>query len=366
MTPLRVGVVGCGMIARKYVNGSAAFDTYDVVACADLDRAAAEAFGREHGLDVLALEDLVAAPGLDAVLNLTPPAVHAEIVRAALTAGKHVYTEKPLATSLADGAELVAEARRRGLRLGCAPDTFLGSAYEAGRAAILRGDIGEPLGATARLLVGGPDSWHPNADMFYAAGGGPMLDLAPYYLAAVASLLGPYEAATGFATTITPERTLAVGPRAGKRFPVVVPTHVAALLRLRSGSVLSLTVSFEAGQYDSMLLVHGSEGTLQLPDANAFEGAVRIRTGGGEWAELPYHSRGPRETRGIGLDEMVQSLRAGTPHRASGELGLHVLEVAMGVLRSAEEGRTVEITPLLDSARSPDPREQVSTSAGGS
>ena len=355
--PLRVGVVGCGIIARNYVTGSAAFDTFHVVACADLDRAAADAFGQEHGLEVLPLDELIGDGQVDAVLNLTPPTAHAEVVRAALGAGKHVYTEKPLATSLTAAADLVADAGRRGLRLGCAPDTFLGGAYEAARAVIDRGDIGEPLGATARLLVGGADSWHPNADIFFAAGGGPMLDLAPYYLAAVASLLGPYAAATGFTTTVTRERTYAVGPRAGKRFPVDVPTHVAGLLQLRSGGILSLTVSFEArAQYDSTLLVHGSEGALELPDANAFEGPVRIRRERGDWMDLHYVSQGDRETRGIGLDDMVESLRTGRPHRASGELGLHVLESALAVLQSAEDGRTITIASPVAELPATEPR----------
>ena len=352
----RVGVVGCGIIARNYVKGAAAFDTFELVACADLDPLAADAFGREHRLEVLPLDALIDHPELDALLNLTPPAAHADIIRAGLEAGKHVYTEKPLAISLEDGAELVDEARRLGLGLGCAPDTFLGGAYEAARTAIARGDIGAPLGATARILVGGPDGWHPNADTFFAAGAGPMLDMAPYYLAAVASLLGPFAAAAGFGTTVTEERMLAVGPRAGERFSVVVPTHVAALLQLRSGGVLSLTVSFEAsGQYDSALLVHGSEGALELPDANAFGGKVRIRKGRGRWTNLPYASRGEGETRGVGLDEMIEALRAGRPHRASGELGLHVLESALAVLQASKEGRTVEIA--LPSAELPAPAE---------
>jgi predicted dehydrogenase len=344
MRPLRVGVVGCGMIARAYVAGALAFPTFEVVACADLDRASAEAFGEEYELEVLSLDELLAAPDLDVVLNLTPASAHAAIIRASLAAGKHVYTEKPLATSVEDARGLVAEAARLGLRLGCAPDTFLGSAYEAARAAIERGDIGRPVGATARIMTGGPDAWHPNAEAFYRAGGGPMLDVAPYYLAAVTSLLGPCGAVTGFATTLTPTRTFGVGPRAGERFSAGVPTHVASLLRLESGAIVELTVSFEArGQYDSGLLVYGTEGVLELPDANAFGGTLRLRRGREDWVGLAYVSRGAQETRGLGLHELVEALREGRPHRASGELGLHVLETASAVLRAAEEERTVEV-----------------------
>jgi predicted dehydrogenase len=171
-----------------------------------------------------------------------------------------------------------------------------------------------------------------------------MLDLAPYYLGAIAWLLGPFAAATGFAETPTPERTLAVGPRAGERFTVDVPTHVAGAFRLASGALATLTVGFESrGQYESRMTVHGTEGSLSLPDANQFEGELRIFNGGGDWQVVPYDSRGAQETRGYGLHEMLEAVRDERPHRASGELGLHVLETATAVLRSAEEGRTINV-----------------------
>lgn len=344
---MRVGVVGCGIVAKVYVEGSTAFDSFDIVACADLDMESANAFAEVHGLKASTVDELIGDPSIDVVLNLTPPAAHAPVMRAALEAGKHVYTEKPITTTVAEGRELIAEADRRGLRIGCAPDTFLGAAYDAARGLIARGEIGRPLAATATFLVGGPDSWHPNADFFYRAGGGPMLDIAPYYLTAIASLLGPYRAALGLATTPTPERRFGVGPRAGEAFTVDVPTHAVAALQLESGALATVTVSFEAfGQYASGLVVHGSGGSLELPDANAFGGAVRIRNGNGEWKPVEYESPGAKETRGLGLDEMLEAIRDERPHRASGALGLHVLETALAALRSAEEGRTVEITAL--------------------
>ncbi|HEY8703140.1 MAG TPA: Gfo/Idh/MocA family oxidoreductase [Gaiellaceae bacterium] len=340
----RVGLVGCGVIAKTYAEGAAAFDSFSVDACADSDPERAEALGSGHGLEVMSVEGLIASPDIDVVLNLTPPDAHAAVVGGALAAGKHVYTEKPLTTSVTDARELLASAGQRGLRIGCAPDTFLGSAYEAARELIARGDIGEPLGATATMLVGGADTWHPNADFFFRAGGGPMLDIGPYYLTAIASLLGPFASATGFAETPTPERTLAVGPRAGERFSVDVPTYVTAALRLASGALATLTVSFESrGQYESRMTVHGTEGALSLPDANKFEGELRVSKARGEWTVVPYVSRGPQETRGYGLHEMLEAVRDERPHRASGELGLHVLETATAVLRSAEEGRTIDV-----------------------
>lgn len=347
--PLRVALVGCGVIARRYAEGAAAFDSFELVACSDVDAARASAFGEAHELRAARIEELLADPEVDAILNLTPAAAHAEVVRAALEAGKHVYTEKPLATTPALARALVAEAAARDLRLGCAPDTFLGSAYETGRRLLEDGTVGRPLGATVTFLVGGADAWHPDGDAFFRLGAGPMLDLGPYYLTALVSLLGPFAEAAALASTPTEERTLATGPRAGERFRVEVATHVASLLRLTSGALVSLTAGFESrAQYESSLVVHGSDGSLALPDANAFCGDVRIRRGGEDWSVVPYATRGAEETRGLGLHDLALALREGREHRASGALGLHVLEAATAVLTAAEEGRVVAIPSLAD------------------
>ena len=250
------------------------------------------------------------------------------MVRAALAHGKHVYTEKPLATSVADAREPRRRAAERGLRLGCAPDTFLGSAYEAGRELIERGAIGEPLGATAAMLVGGPDGWHPNADIFYRAGGGPMLDLGPYYLTAVASLLGPFVAATGFASTPTPVRRLARraargrgvhGRRADAR-------RGAPAARARPARDAHRELRGDGAVRDDVV-VHGTEGSLRFPTRTTSTATSSSGTGADEWTTVAYESRGARETRGLGLHEMLEAMANGQPHRASGQLGLHVLEM---------------------------------------
>jgi predicted dehydrogenase len=339
----RVGVVGCGIIARDYIEGATGFDSFDVVACADLDEERAVAFGEIHGLRASSVEELVADESIDVVLNLTPPSAHAAVIHAALESGKHVYTEKPLTTTVAEGRALLVDAEQRGLRIGCAPDTFLGAAYETARLLIARGEIGTPLHASATFLVGGPDDWHPNADVFYRAGGGPMLDIAPYYLTAIVSLLGPCRTALGLAATPTAERRIGVGARAGESFLVDVPTHVLGALQLESGAFATIAASFEAfGQYISGLVVYGSTGAVELPDANAFGGELRQRNGDGDWKSVPY-TPGPNETRGLGLDEMLTAIREERPHRASGALGQHVLETALAALRSADEGRTIEL-----------------------
>jgi predicted dehydrogenase len=346
VTPLRVGVVGCGIIAARYVKDAPAFEGWRPVACADLDTACAEAFAAEHGLQRLDVDELITSPDVDLVLNLTPPKAHAPLVRAALEAGKHVYTEKPLAATVAEARSLVAEANERGLRLGCAPDTFLGAAYSTGRRLLDDGAIGQPLGAAATMLVGGPESWHPNAEMFYRAGGGPLLDIAPYYLTALVSLLGPVASIAGFAETPSPSVTLGAGARAGETIAVEVPTHAATVLRLASGALATLTVSFETrGQYLSGLVVHGSTGSLDLPDANAFGGEVVLRSGDEE-RPVPYEAKAAQEARGLGIDELAQALAAGRPHRASAELALHVLEVAEAAVEAVATRTVVDVPPI--------------------
>jgi predicted dehydrogenase len=346
---MKVGVVGCGVISRAYVENASAFDSFEIVACADLDAQQARALGKASGLAVAGVDELIADPSVGVILNLTPPLAHAAVTAQALAAGKHVYTEKPLAIDEVAAAELTREADRLGLRIGCAPDIFLGSAYQAGRAAIDEGAIGEPLSVSAAMLVGGQETWHPNPDIFYADGAGPVLDMGPYYLTAIVALLGPIRRVAGFASTRTLERTIEIGPRTGERFLATTPTHTTSAMELANGVTANLVASFEArAQYICDVAIHGSEGVLVLPDPNAFGGAVRIKRGRGGWEDVPYVSRGGADARGIGLHDMVEAIASGTPHRASGRLGAHVVEAARGILLSAQEGRVVEIASRVD------------------
>jgi predicted dehydrogenase len=343
-SPARVGVVGCGVISRQYAENAKAFDSFELVACADLDESQAQALAEAHDLSVASVDELIGDPSVDIVLNLTPPAAHEAVIRSCLAAGKHVYTEKPLASDTGDAAALIAEAGRLGLRIGCAPDTFLGSAFQAARALLDAGAIGEPLSVSAAMLVGGQVTWHPNPDIFFADGAGPLLDMGPYYLTAIVSLLGPVARVAGFASTRTRERTIEIGLRAGERFSVATPSHAAAAMELESGVTANLVASFEAkGQYICELEIHGTEGVLSLPDPNGFDGPVRMRCGREGWQEVPFAARGDRDARGIGLHELVEAIAAGRPERASGNLGLHVVEIARGILSAAAESRIVEI-----------------------
>jgi predicted dehydrogenase len=350
---VKAGIVGCGVISRHYAENATAFDAYELVACADLEPAFAEALAADHGLEAMAVEELVADPAIDVVLNLTPPSAHVAVTRAAFEAGKHVYTEKPLAPRADEAAELVAEAARRGLALGCAPDIFLGGAYQAARALIDEGAIGEPVAVSAAMLVGGPDAWHPSPEQFFQDGAGPLLDMGPYYLTAIVALLGPVARVAAFASRPVPERTIRVGPRAGSSFTVGTPTHVSTVLELEGGVTANLVASFEAtDRYVCDLELHGREGVLRLPDPNAFEGGLRLRRNRAEWENVAYVSRGAREARGIGVQDLCEAVAEGREPRASGRLGAHVVDVARSVLAAAAAGRTVEVSSRADR---PDP-----------
>src|SRR5207245_6868 len=254
------------------------------------------------------------------------------------------YTENAKAF---DSFELVAG--RAGLRIGCAPDICLGGAYQAGRSLIDAGVIGEPLSVSAAMLVGEQERWHPNPDIFFSDGAGPLLDMGPYYLTAIVALLGPVSRVAGFTSTRTRERTIQIGPRAGERFSSLTPSHASAVMQLESGVTANLVASFEAvGQYVCDLEIHGTEGVLSLPDPNAFGGPVRVKVGRGEWEDVPYASRGTQDARGLGLHDLAVAIGLDRPHRASGRLGAHVVEVARGILHAAEDGRTVEIESRLD------------------
>jgi predicted dehydrogenase len=346
---VNVGIVGCGVISRHYAKNASGFGSFRLAVCADVDGRAAALLGEERGLPVATVEDLIADASVDIVLNLTPPAAHAAVTLEALAAEKHVYTEKPLATTVEEAHEIVVQAGRRGLRVGSAPDIFLGSAYQAARALIDEGMIGEPLTVSATMLAGGQARWHPNADVFYADGAGPLLDMGPYYLTAIVALLGPVRRVAGFASTRVLERVIEIGPREGERFTASTPTHTAALLELEGGVTGSLVASFESPeQFLGELVVYGAEGTLALPDPNGFDGPVRLRRARGEWQDMRFAANAHQDVRGIGLHDLVESLTNGHPHRASGELAHHVVDVARTILASAEEGRTLEVASRVE------------------
>ncbi len=351
--PKRVGIIGCGNICPIYVQNSHRFPTWNVAAVADLDPARARAIAEAHGIArVLSPSDLITDPAIDVVLNLTPPALHGPIGLAALRAGKHLYTEKPLAIALPEARALVHEAETRGLRLGCAPDTFLGAGLSAAKASIDRGDIGTPIGGTACMAYGGPEAWHPDPELFYAPGAGPLMDMGPYYLTAAIQFLGPIARVSAFTRQLHSERTIATGPKAGQRFGVTTPTHIAGQVEFVRGGILTLVMSFEVARHRLPVLeIYGTQGAIAAPDPNTFGGPVTLLTGSGEVSRetpVPVPEAWSDNSRGLGLHEMVESLAAGRPHRASGALGLHVLEAMTGLLESGRTGRAAELSTRVD------------------
>ena len=336
--PVGVALVGAGNISAQYLGNLTKFPDVRVLAVADIDEARAAQVAAEYGIEASGSpEAAFAIPEVEIVINLTIPAAHADVALAALRAGKHVYGEKPLAPDVASGRAVLAEAAERGLKVGNAPDTFLGAGIQSALRAVAAGVIGEPVAATSALESMGPEGWHPNPEFFYVDGAGPLFDMGPYYLTALVALLGPVcsVAATGRKARTT--RVVGSGPKAGNEFPVEVPTHVTALLEFAEGYGARSTFSFDSPAPKRLLELGGTEATLALPDPNTFGGPLLVRTPqDSDWRELPIE--GTQAGRGIGVVDMARALRSGAQHRASGELGMHVLDVMSAISRSAAEG----------------------------
>lgn len=344
--PVHVGLIGCGKISDAYFTGCAHYDFIKIVACADLDSARAAAKAAEHGIRSATVDELLVDPDVDLLINLTIPAAHAAVNTAALDAGKHIYTEKPFALSSADGAAVLARAKEKNLLVGCAPDTFLGGGLQTARKAIDDGAIGRPVSALAFMLCPGHESWHPSPQFYYEKGGGPMLDMGPYYITALINFLGPIARVTGSAQAAHKERLITSEPLAGTRIPVLTPTHVTGVMDFSGGATATIVTSFDTWPYPlPRLLIFGTEGTLEAPDPNCFDGAVRLRRGVDEtYVDIP-HTHTIERGRGSGVADMALSiLRRGRAHRANGELAQHVLEVMESFEKSSVEGRHIQIS----------------------
>jgi predicted dehydrogenase len=355
MTPVGIAVVGAGVISKQYLTNLATFPDVAVRAVADIDTERAKEVAATHGVpfggDVATALTL---PDVDIVLNLTIPAAHAEVDLAALAAGKHVYSEKPLALDRAAAAKVRAQAQAAGLAVGCAPDTFLGAGVQSALRALRSGMIGTPIAAIASFQSPGPERWHPSPEFLFQPGAGPLFDMGPYYLTALVALLGPIRQVAATARTGRAERVIGAGPKVGTVFPVGTPTHVTALLEFTSGPSASLTLSFDASGGGYWLEVTGTEGSLALPDPNTFGGPLRIRRPGADWEDLPV--TGTEVGRGIGLLDMARGIRTGTPHRASGDLAEHVLATMELTLVSAQAG-TFQTLPATELTVPPLPED---------
>ena len=339
--PTRIGLIGLGVISDQYLRTLRDHPAVRIVAVADLraDRAI-EVARSLPGARALGVDELLAADDVEVVVNLTVPAAHADIARAAIAAGKRVFGEKPLATTLADAERIMADATASGVAVGSAPDTVLGTGIQTARAAIESGLIGRPTAAIATWVSPGHEHWHPNPDFYYREGGGPLFDMGPYYLTSLVHLLGPVTSVSGEVSRGRDERVIGSGPRAGERIAVDVDTHVTGTLRHTSGALSSVTFSFDAGGSTAAPIeVHGETGSLSVPDPNDFAGEVQHRAvGSEEWVVLPATAGYAGAGRGIGLIDMVRG-----EGRASGAMALHVTEIMTALPRAAREGRRVEL-----------------------
>ncbi|GIK74303.1 MAG: oxidoreductase [Chloroflexota bacterium] len=342
--PVAVGVIGCGNISGAYMRMLKTLPIVQVVACADLRMEAAQAMAEQYGVPrVLSVEALLADPSIEIVLNLTIPQAHGEIALAALAAGKSVYNEKPLALTRDEGRQMLAMAAEKGLRVGGAPDTFLGGGLQTCRELIDAGAIGAPVAATAFMMSRGHEHWHPNPVFYYQKGGGPMFDMGPYYLTALVSLLGPVQRVSGATRITRSQRTITSQPRYGEVINVEVPTHVAGLLDFAAGPIGVIITTFDV-QASTLpwIEIYGTAGTLAAPDPNTFGGPVRLRLAGdSEWKEVPVTRPYTENSRGLGLADMAEGIRTGRAHRATGELAYHVLDIMHAIHDASAESRHV-------------------------
>jgi predicted dehydrogenase len=350
---LGVGIVGCGNISAAYFSLSKMFKGMEVRACTDLDMKAAKARAKEYGVRAETGPNLLAADDIDIIVNLTIPAAHYEVSKAAVDAGKHVYSEKPFVLSVKDGLALKKQADRKGLRIGSAPDTFLGGAHQLARRIVDSGDVGKITSGTAYVMSHGMEHWHPNPDFFFMPGAGPVLDVGPYYVTNLIQLIGPVRRVAGFTSTPALERTITSKPRHGQKIPVKTPTTIHSVLEFENGAIVTLNASWDVWSHGhSPMELYGEQGTLLVPDPNFFGGEVKLAKPGKSakaqsWKHpfgIPNqkHANGAMANyRTSGLADMALGIVADRPHRCSLELALHAVEVMTGVLHAGETGKVV-------------------------
>jgi predicted dehydrogenase len=359
MTRTLIGIVGCGNISDAYFKGAARSSLVQVKACADLNPEAAKAKAALYGATPMSVPAMLADPEITLVVNLTVPLAHAAVSKQFVEAGKNVYSEKPLAARFADAVALMQLAQAKAVRVGCAPDTFMGASHQACRRALDAGAIGTAVGGAAVIMGHGAESWHPNPEFFYRPGGGPVLDMGPYYVTQLVNLLGPVRRAAGMATIGNPTRTITSEPLKGTKIQVDVPTTVNGVLEFACGANVSLSASWDVWKHNrtSPIEIYGTEGTLLCPDPNFFGNTPRSCGPDGTLRDVDIapHPFGiaNREMRNgtmqadyrmVGLVDMAVAIQQRRPHRASGAMALHVLEVLEALIESSISGRFIGLT----------------------
>jgi predicted dehydrogenase len=340
----KIGVIGCGNISDAYFKAAKTFTFMEYAYCADLNPEAAKAKAELYGCEAVSVEKLLAKKDVEVILNLTTPQAHAQVDAMALEAGKHVYAEKPFALSMQEGLPVIELAKKNALRVGSAPDTFLGGGIQTVRKLIDENWIGTPVSGTAFMLCPGHEGWHPAPEFYYLAGGGPLFDMGPYYITALINLLGPVKKVTAMAGRGFKERTCTSETRFGDKLPVEVDTHIAGLLEFENGAVITLIMSFDVAKSSCPRIeLHGTAGSLSVPDPNSFGGPVKFAKARGEWQEVPIPFGYTENMRSIGLADMVKAIGSGREHRCSGELAFHVLEVMCALGKSAAEEKHISL-----------------------
>jgi predicted dehydrogenase len=353
---LGVGVIGCGNISTTYLGLAPLFRGIEMRACADINMDAAKARSRQYKVRADTVDGLLKSDDIDIVVNLTVPAVHYSVSKDVLDAGKHVYSEKPFVLSVQEGLDLKKRAEKKSLRVGSAPDTFLGGAHQLARDLIDSGKLGRITSGTCHVMSHGMEHWHPNPDFFFQPGGGPILDLGPYYISNLIQLIGPVKRVAALATIPAKERTISSKPRTGEKIPVSTPTTVLALLEFESGAAVTFNASWDVWDHGhAPMELYGEQGTVHVPDPNFFGGTVRFSKKGKPVKKAPkwdhpfgvpneQHSQGKMANyRTAGLADMAIAITEGRPHRCSLDAALHAVDVMMGILKSGETGKFVEM-----------------------
>ena len=347
---VKVGVIGCGAISGAYLGMAKNFPVVEMAACADINPEAAKKKATEFGIPrVCSVDELIADPSIQIILNLTVPKAHVPIAMKALQAGKHTYAEKPLGINRREAEPMMALAVKKKLRIGCAPDTFMGAGVQTARKLVEDGAIGKPVAFTAFMLCPGHESWHPSPEFYYEVGGGPMFDMGPYYLTALLNILGPVKRTTGTATVAIPERTITSQPKHGKKVKVETPDHIVGTMEFENGAAGVIATSFATRfcPFDGKnpITIFGTEGTIKVPDPNGFDGPVFVqKIGEKEYKEVP-----PMFVKGygrsVGLADMAYAIKSGREMRANGQQAMAVLDLMQGFLDSSEHGKA--FTPTV-------------------
>ena len=360
----KIGVIGCGNISEAYLTLSRLFAGLEIVAVADIDAAAARRRAAQFSKRAMSVDEMLSDAEIGAIINLTVPNAHFAVTLEILSAGKHAYCEKPLSISYQDASRLVAEAEARGLKLGAAPDTFLGGAGQSARRLIDEGAIGRAIAGSAQVLGHGMENWHPNPAFFFQPGGGPVFDMAPYYLASLVNLLGPVASVVAMAAKGFDERIVTSQPNAGQRIKVATPTTVNAVLEFRSGAEITLGASWDVWRHGhaNPIEIYGSEGTMTLPDPNYFSGVIGYSKqyqdytlfdsssaafGAFNWPPAPAKPSGANY-RMLGVADLIDAAAHGREPRCSGRLAAHIVEIMESMLRSAAERRWIDLQSSVE------------------